>query len=66
MTSSIEKKRQRIKQEIKRSPDHGHPHCWCGGTKTECEECNMDHPSTKLYLEMLDEEHALLKDTDER
>jgi hypothetical protein len=60
MTNSIESKRRRIEQEIKLSPGEGHPHYWCGGTETDCEDCNMDHSSTEVYLEMLDEEQALL------
>ena len=55
-------KRRKIADWIKDHPREGHPHYWCGGIETDCDQCNMDHPMTNLHLQMLDEEHALLKD----
>lgn len=60
MTKSIEVKRSRIANWISAHPNEGHPHYWCGGTETDCDECNMDHPMTHRYLSMLDEERELL------
>lgn len=62
MNRSIETKRRIIAQWIEGHPSDGHPHYWCGGTETECDECNMDHPLTSLHLLMLDEERALLQE----
>jgi hypothetical protein len=60
MTRSIETKRAQIAEWIAQHPDDGHPHYWCGGIETECDQCNMDHPMTQLHLSMLDEERELL------
>jgi hypothetical protein len=60
MNVSIEAKYREIAEWINKHPEEGHPHYWCGGTETECDECNMDHPMTDLYLSMLDEERFLL------
>jgi len=60
MTRSIEMKRSEIAAWINAHLPEGHPHYWCGGNETDCDECNMDHPMTNLYLVMLDEERQLL------
>ena len=60
MNESIETKRRRIAQWIEDHPSDGHPHYWCGGTETDCDQCNMDHPLTSLHLLMLEEETDLL------
>lgn len=60
MTTSIEMKRSEIAGWLSGYPEQGHPHYWCGGFETDCDDCNMDHPKTELYLEMLGEERELL------
>jgi len=64
MNKSIDDKRRQIEDWIKHNPDQGHPHYWCGGIETDCDECNIDHPLTPLHLAMWDEEEALLKVSD--
>jgi hypothetical protein len=53
-------KRREVADWIKDHPFEGHPHYWCGGNETDCDQCNMDHPMTERHLLMLDEEQALL------
>lgn len=60
MNRSIEMKRREVADWIKDHPFEGHPHYWCGGNETDCDQCNMDHPMTERHLLMLDEEQALL------
>lgn len=66
MNRSIENKRLTIVQWMRAHPADGHPHYWCGGLETECDECNMDHPMTELHLRMLEEESELLQLEPER
>lgn len=62
MTISIEQKRREIAAYIANNPSEGHPHYWCGGTETDCDSCNMDHPMTDLHISMLEEEGTLFQD----
>jgi hypothetical protein len=62
MNSSIEAKWRQITEWIREHPAEGHPHYWCGGLETDCNECNMDHSMTDLHLQMLEEERALLRE----
>jgi hypothetical protein len=58
-------KRREVDNWIKEHPSEGHPHYWCGGNETDCDQCNMDHAKTQTYLSMLADERALLTTKDE-